>query len=52
VHKAKHETPAIRHLSENDLQNIRTRKLEMSHPCHNQGVERHIKLVTEAAHGF
>jgi len=26
-----------------------TKLLVLQHPCHNQAVERHIKLVTEAA---
>jgi len=26
-----------------------TKPLVLQHPCHNQAVERHVKLVTEAA---
>lgn len=43
------EPPAIRHLTNLDIEKIREEKLIMRHPCHNQAVERHIKLVTEAS---
>ena len=43
------EPPAIRHLANADIKKTREEKLIMYHPCHNQAVERHIKLVTEAS---
>ena len=30
------------------LEDIRESPLKFAHPCHNQAVERHVKLVTEA----
>ena len=43
------QPPVIKHLTDAELEAIRTNPLRLSHPCHNQHVERHIKLVTEAA---
>ena len=41
------QPPAIEHLT--DIEQCRTKPLQLNHPCHNQCVERHVKLVTEAA---
>ena len=49
IDEAKHEPPAIRNMTTAELQKLRTSRLEIMHPCHNQAVERHIKLVTEAS---
>ena len=43
------EPPATKMLNDETLKNIKTNKLELIHPCHNQAVERHVKLVTEAS---
>ena len=43
------EPPATLHLSTEQLQNMYTSKLELELPCHNQAVERHVKVVTEAS---
>ena len=43
------ETPAIRHLSYDDIVEFRSQPLLLRHPCHNQAVERHIKLVSQAS---
>ena len=43
------EPPLTRHLSDGEVEDIRINPLKLDHPCHNQGVERHIKLVTEAS---
>lgn len=43
------EPPALRDLKNEDIEAIRQNKLMLEHPCHNQAVERHIKLVTEAS---
>ena len=44
-----HEPPATTYMSDNALQQLATNKLELNYPCHNQAVERHNQLVTEAA---
>ena len=36
-------------LSDIEIQAIATKRLALLHPCHNQAVERHIKLVAEAS---
>ena len=41
------EPPLLKHLSTHDIENIRSEPLKLGHPCHNQKVERHIKLVSE-----
>ena len=43
------EPPAIRNKPTLDIKAYAENKLQLIHPCHNQVVERHIKLVTEAA---
>ena len=42
------QPPAIRHLSDSEIEDCRMKPLILHHPCHNQTVERHVKLVTEA----
>ena len=44
-----HEPPTTTCMSDNALQQLATNKLELNYPCHNQAVERHNQLVTEAA---
>ena len=41
--------PAIRHLSDSEIEDCRMKPLILCRPCHNQTVERHVKLVTEAS---
>ena len=42
------EPPVTQHLSTETIKDIMESPLTLGHPCHNQSVERHIKLVTEA----
>ena len=44
-----HQPPAIEHLTDTEIEQCRARPLKLDHPCHNQSVERHAKLVTEAS---
>ena len=44
-----YEPPAIRNLSNMEIERIAMQKLVLSHPCQNQAVERHIKIVTEVS---
>ena len=44
-----HQPPAIGHLTDVYIKQCRVRPLTLHHPCHNQFVERHVKLVTEAS---
>ena len=44
-----YEPPAIRNLSNIEIERIAMQKLILSHPCHNQAVERHIKIITEVS---
>ena len=46
------QPPAIRHLSDSEIEQCRVKSLELNYPCHNQSVERHVKMVTEAAPQF
>ena len=41
------EPPLLQSLSLIEIQNVRSPPLKVSHSCHNQAVECHIKLVTE-----
>lgn len=43
------QPPAVQHMSDAELESLITHPLALNHPCHNQGVERHVKLVTEAS---
>ena len=43
------EPPAIKSMNNAAIQRFKLDKLELDHPCHNQAVERHVKLVTEAS---
>ena len=36
-------------LTDLDIEQCRIRPLQLDHPCHKQCVERHVKMVTEAA---
>ena len=44
-----HEPPALKHLLNKKIEAFQQHKLNLEHPCHNQAVERHIKLVSEAS---
>ena len=44
-----YEPPAIRNLSNMAIKRIAMQKLVLSHPCHNQAVKRHIKIVTKVS---
>ena len=44
-----HKPPVTTCMSDKALQQLATNKLELNYLCHNQAVERHIQLVTEAA---
>ena len=46
------EPPALKSLQLQEIEAMRKHKLIMNHPCHNQAVERHIKVVTEASSLF
>ena len=41
--------PAIKHLNKENLNQLKSNALKLMHTCHNQAVERHVKLVSEAA---
>ena len=43
------EPPLLKHLSTHDIEKIRSEPLKLGHLCHDQKVERHIKLVSEAS---
>ena len=44
-----HELPALKHLLNKEIEAFQQHKLNLEHTCHNQAVERHIKLVSEAS---
>ena len=44
-----HEPPASKHLLNKEIEAFQQHKFNLEHPCHNQAVERHIKLVSEAS---
>ena len=43
------QPPATIYLSDIEIEDCRTKPLVLRHPCYNQTVERHVKLVTEAS---
>ena len=47
--KHMHEPPALKHLLDKEIQAFQQHKLNLEHSCHNQAVERHIKLVSETS---
>ena len=47
--KDMHEPSALKHLLNKEIEAFQQHKLNLEHPCHNQTVERHIKLVSEAS---
>ena len=47
--KDMHESPALKHLLNKEVEAFQQHKLYLEHPCGNQAVERHIKLVSEAS---
>ena len=44
-----HKPPALKHLLNKEIETFQQHKLNLEHPCHNQAVERHVKLVSEAS---
>ena len=44
-----HKPPATNQFSYEEINGFRLQPLKLDHPCHNQAVERHVKLVTEAS---
>ena len=44
-----YEPPLLTRFKNNEIEELDSRPLKLLHPCHNQAVERHVKLVTEAA---
>ena len=50
VLKDMHEPSALKHLLNKEIEAFQQQhKLHQEHPCHNQALERHIKLVSEAS---
>ena len=47
--KNMHEPPALKHLLNKEIEAFQQHKLNLEHPCHNQAVERHKKLVSKAS---
>ena len=47
--KDMHEPPALKHSLNKEIEVFQQHKLNLEHPCQNQSVERHIKLVSEAS---
>ena len=47
--KDMHEPPALKQLLNKEIGAFQQHKLILENPCHNQAVERHIKLVSEAS---
>ena len=43
------QPPAARHRDDAIIEQCRHQPLFLNHPCHNQRVERHVKLVTEVS---
>ena len=43
------QLPAVMDLDDTSIAQVLTKPLVLQHPCHNQAVERQVKLVTEAA---
>ena len=44
-----YEPPLLTRFKNNEIGELDSRPLKLLHPCHNQAVERHVKLVTEVA---
>ena len=44
-----HEPPTLQGLTNMEIEAFWENQLILEHPCHNQAVERNIKLVTEAS---
>ena len=43
------EPPALKGLTNLEIEAFRKSNLTLNHPCHTQAVKRHAKLVTEAS---
>ena len=46
--KDMHGPSTLKHLLNQEIEAFQQHKLNLEHPCHNQAVERHIKLISEA----
>ena len=46
--KNMHEPSVLKHLLNKEIEAFQPHKLKLEHPCRNQAIERHIKLVSEA----
>ena len=44
-----HKPPALKHLLNKKIEAFQQHKFNLEHPCHNQAVKRHTKLVSEAS---
>ena len=44
-----HGPPALKHLLIKEIEALQLHKLNLEHLCHNQAVERRIKLVSQAS---
>ena len=44
-----HEPSATKQFSYEKINKLPLQPLQADHPCHNQAVEQHVKLVTEAS---
>ena len=47
--KGMNKPPALKHLLNKEIEAFQQHKLNLQHPCHNQAVEKHVKLVSEAS---
>jgi len=43
------QPPEIAHLTNDSIEDCQMNPFLLYHPCHNQTVERHVKLFTEAS---
>ena len=43
------EPPATKQFSDEEINELQLQPLKPDHPCYNQAVDRHLKLVTEAS---
>ena len=50
--KDMHESPALKRLLNKEIEAFQQHELNLEHPCHNQAVERHIKLVNNFLNNF
>ena len=41
--------PLVCHFSLSDMEDLKSMSMQISHPCHNQALERHIQLVSQVS---